>query len=82
MGKKSDSFPVRTCISCGAKRSKGELMRLVLDPLGKVVKDESGRMPGRGAYVCRGGSCMDRLPQARWERAFRIRKTLRRKSGG
>ncbi len=82
MGKRSDSFPVRTCISCGAKRPKGELMRMVLDPAGKVVKDEPGTRPGRGAYVCRGGSCLDRLPQARWERAFRTRQRARKKPGG
>ncbi|MEW6665018.1 MAG: YlxR family protein [Thermodesulfobacteriota bacterium] len=77
MGNRNDSFPVRTCISCGAKRPKGELMRLVLDPEGKVVQDESGVRPGRGAYVCRGGLCLERLPQARWERAFRIRNKPR-----
>ena len=82
MGKRSDPTPVRTCISCGAKRGKGELMRLTRDEEGKVVKDEPGTRPGRGAYVCRGGPCLDRLSKARWERAFRTRERPRKEPGG
>lgn len=42
----------RTCIGCGGQGRKGELLRLVRGGDGSVSFDESGRLPGRGAYVC------------------------------
>lgn len=65
--------PVRTCISCGSKRSKVHLLRLVLDKQRCVERDEMGTKPGRGAYVCREGSCMEQLPRKRLERALRCK---------
>ena len=35
-------------------------MRVVRTPDGTVALDESGRMAGRGAYVCRTSDCLDR----------------------
>jgi predicted RNA-binding protein YlxR (DUF448 family) len=34
-------------------------VRIVRSPEGTVVIDPSGRMPGRGAYLCREASCWD-----------------------
>lgn len=42
----------RSCIACGAQADKVTLLRVVRTPEGAVVFDPSGRMPGRGAYVC------------------------------
>ena len=42
----------RTCIACGATSDKLELLRIVRIADGSVVFDETGRVPGRGAYVC------------------------------
>jgi uncharacterized protein len=66
-------MPIRTCISCGAKRCKGNLIRLVLmDMAGTVVRDDSGTRPGRGAYVCPRKTCWENLEQGgRLDRAFR-----------
>ena len=55
-----DGTPVRTCLVCGKKASKRELIRLVLQG-GKPVADNKKRMPGRGAYVCRRKECMENL---------------------
>lgn len=41
----------RTCIGCGRQSDKVELFRVVKASDG-VRFDASGRMPGRGAYVC------------------------------
>lgn len=65
--------PVRTCISCGSKRSKVHLLRLVLDEHHCMERDEKGTKPGRGAYVCKEGSCMEQLPRKRLERALRCK---------
>ncbi len=34
-------------------------MRVVRSPEGAVLIDSTGRMPGRGAYLCRDASCWD-----------------------
>ena len=42
------------CVGCRKRRPKGELLRLVLADAGRrVTIDLIGRLPGRGAYVCR-----------------------------
>ena len=61
MGLNKGHTPIRTCISCGAKKNKNQLIRLVLDGSGKLVRDLSGRMPGRGAYICEFPICMEKL---------------------
>lgn len=48
--------PVRTCVACGRRADKRELVRIAASPQGVVV-DPSGRAAGRGAYVCGSGEC-------------------------
>ena len=43
---------VRTCIGCGEKSSKMQLLRVVRSSDGSVFFDKTGRAAGRGAYVC------------------------------
>ena len=45
-------------MACRTARPKRELVRIVRTPDGRIVLDESGRQPGRGAYVCRTASCL------------------------
>lgn len=72
MRRNKTHIPIRTCISCGAKRNKKELIRLVLDAQGLVIRDDPGKRYGRGAYVCPKKSCWDRLEKGkRLNRAFR-----------
>ena len=54
-------IPVRTCISCGDKRPKTEFIRLTTDNENRLVRDNSGRLKGRGAYVCEARACLERL---------------------
>lgn len=42
----------RSCIACGRQAGKTALLRIVRNPQGSVSFDETGRAPGRGAYVC------------------------------
>ena len=77
MGKPRKHIPIRTCISCGAKRNKDELIRLVIDREGRLIKDYKGKMHGRGAYVCKNSSCHEQLPHnRRLKRLFRIDKVI------
>jgi predicted RNA-binding protein YlxR (DUF448 family) len=72
MGSSKGHIPVRSCISCGAKRGQKELVRLILDAQGLVVRDDRGKGRGRGAYVCRNNLCLEKLETGnRLKRAFR-----------
>ncbi|UCG14424.1 MAG: YlxR family protein [Deltaproteobacteria bacterium] len=63
--------PQRTCIVCGRKRAKGELLRLALDAESKVQFDRGQRYSGRGAYICIGPDCLTRVKMSRLRKAFR-----------
>jgi predicted RNA-binding protein YlxR (DUF448 family) len=54
--------PQRTCVGCRTIRPKREMVRIVRTPDQGVKIDESGKAPGRGAYLCRERQC--------WERAL------------
>jgi uncharacterized protein len=48
--------PQRRCVGCGKVRPKTELLRLTVAGDGarrRAVLDHDGRLPGRGAYLCR-----------------------------
>ena len=53
----SKHLPLRTCVVCGTKTTKNNLLRLVAPPTGGVETDPTGKAPGRGAYVCKDGDC-------------------------
>ncbi len=66
--------PLRTCIICGSKAPKQSLARIVADAAGGIAVDSTGRLPGRGAYVCADGGCVDRgLKRGRLEYALRTK---------
>lgn len=48
----SRHVPVRSCIACGKRVSKRDLVRVAVVG-GTVSVDPSGKTPGRGAYLCR-----------------------------
>ena len=54
----SKSRPVRTCLGCGKKRQQQELLRFVAGREGRILLDEKGRLPGRGAYCCPDEKCL------------------------
>ncbi|GIT42945.1 MAG: hypothetical protein Ct9H300mP11_08810 [Chloroflexota bacterium] len=54
---KSRHIPLRSCIACGLKIPKRQLIRIVNTEQSSVTVDIVGREPGRGAYVCRSPNC-------------------------
>ncbi|HEY3249177.1 MAG TPA: YlxR family protein [bacterium] len=50
---------MRTCVACGQTRPKRELVRVVRTSVGAVHIDSTGKLSGRGAYVCRDAACAD-----------------------
>jgi len=63
--------PQRTCVACGRKQAKRELLRLFMDGEGKVTVDLDQEGVGRGVYLCPEGDCLARVKQARLQKAFR-----------
>lgn len=55
---KPRKVPLRQCVGCRELRPKKELIRVVRAPDGTVALDPIGKMPGRGAYVCRSAECL------------------------
>jgi hypothetical protein len=51
--------PVRTCIGCRAKRPKRELLRVAAIN-GAAAFDRKQRLTGRGFYLCRSVSCIEK----------------------
>ena len=55
---------MRKCIACGRTSAKSDLVRFVRQADGHVAVDPTGKMAGRGAYVCATSGCLD----AAWKR--------------
>jgi len=53
-------IPQRTCVVCRETGAKRILTRVVRTPEGTIQVDPSGRMNGRGAYLCDKAVCWDR----------------------
>ena len=46
-------------------KPKSTLFRVAKRPDGTIVFDETGKSPGRGAYVCRNRECLNRAIKVR-----------------
>ena len=63
--------PLRMCTGCGEMKPKRELIRVVKSPEGEIALDRTGRLPGRGAYVCPDLECLKKARKTRrLERVF------------
>ena len=56
--------PIRTCVSCRTSSAKRELTRIVRTSDGGVRLDPSGKLPGRGAYLCGSKECLAKAVKA------------------
>lgn len=55
-------------------KDKKELIRIVRNNQGEMNVDASGKMAGRGAYICKSIECFDASVKAkRLERAFKTK---------
>ena len=57
--------PVRQCVACREKKEKKQQVRVVRSPEGVISIDARGKMPGRGAYLCRSTTCLERAVKTR-----------------
>lgn len=68
-GPRPKHVPQRMCVSCRDHAAKRGLVRIVRTPAGTVQIDPTGKLNGRGAYLCDRPAC--------WERALKTQALAR-----
>ena len=58
---KKNKIPMRMCIACREMKPKQTLTRVVKSADGEIRLDPTGKMAGRGAYVCSDAACLKKL---------------------
>ena len=58
-------IPQRQCMGCRERKAKRELIRVVRCTDGEVRLDFSGKLNGRGAYICPQPECLKAAQKAR-----------------
>lgn len=65
-------IPMRRCVGCGEMKAKKELIRVIKTPEDEILLDTTGKMNGRGAYICRNLDCLKAAAKNRGlERSFK-----------
>jgi hypothetical protein len=66
-------IPLRQCLGCQEMIAKKELIRVVKDAENHFAIDATGKMNGRGAYVCRKQECLKKaIKNKGLERSFKM----------
>ena len=58
-------IPMRQCMGCRERLPKREMIRVVRCTDGNVQLDFSGKLNGRGAYICPKGECLKKARKAK-----------------
>ena len=58
-------IPMRQCMGCRERRPKRELIRVVRCTDGSVCMDFSGKLNGRGAYLCHNAECLKKAQKSK-----------------
>ena len=70
---KQKKIPMRRCTGCGEQKPKKELVRVVKTPDGEMLLDLTGKMSGRGAYICNNAECLKKARKSkRIDRTFEM----------
>ncbi len=56
---------MRMCVACREMRAKKDLMRVVRTGEGVLELDRTGKLNGRGAYLCRDEACLRKAVKTR-----------------
>ncbi|MBF0472382.1 MAG: YlxR family protein [Nitrospirae bacterium] len=68
--------PERTCICCRSKKSKHNLLRLVIDK-DRLVFDKEQKNNGRGYYICKQSSCIKSCFEEKGKNTIRLKKFIK-----
>lgn len=70
---KQKKIPMRRCTGCGEQKPKKELVRVVKTPDSEILLDLTGKMSGRGAYICNNAECLKKARKSkRIDRTFEM----------
>ena len=58
-------IPMRQCMGCRERKPKRELIRVVRGVDGIVSLDFSGKLNGRGAYICPDMDCLKKAQKSK-----------------
>ena len=58
-------IPQRQCMGCRERKNKRDMIRVVRTTEGTVSLDFSGKLNGRGAYVCPDAACLQKARKTR-----------------
>lgn len=53
-------IPLRRCLGCYESKPKSELCRIVRKTDGEICLDKTGKINGRGAYICYNKECLEK----------------------
>lgn len=70
-------IPIRTCLGCGQRKPKEELVRIVVEN-GALMVDKGGKLPGRGAYLCPETACISSLRKKKRRLSYSLRVSMPR----
>ena len=68
---KVKKIPMRSCVVTREKCEKRDLIRIVRTPEGEVKIDLNGKMNGRGAYIKKDVTVVDKEKVTSWKEVFR-----------
>lgn len=69
---KNRKIPLRKCIGCGEMIGKKGLLRVVRNKEGEFALDLTGKLAGRGAYICNDLECFQKARKTKaFERSFK-----------
>ena len=57
-------IPMRMCTGCREMKPKKELIRVVKTTDGEIKLDITGKLNGRGAYICKDKGCLVKARKA------------------
>lgn len=66
-------IPERQCLGCRQMKPKTDLIRVLRTPEGEICIDKTGKMNGRGAYICDSKDCLSKAVKSKGlERSFKV----------
>ncbi|MBR3806916.1 MAG: YlxR family protein [Lachnospiraceae bacterium] len=69
----SKKIPLRQCIGCNEMKAKKEMLRILKTTEDEVVLDTTGKLNGRGAYLCKNVECLKKAVKNKGiERSFKM----------
>ncbi len=66
-------IPVRQCIGCREMKPKKQMVRIIRTPVNEICLDKTGKLNGRGAYLCPNVECYRKAVRSKAiERALKV----------